>query len=404
MSILNVKDFGAYGDGVHLDTEAIQNAINAAGDGDTILFDDGIFVTGTISLKSDIIVKITPSGEICGSRNILHYRDCGFYHNEMHKTVSLIYALDCENIVIEGGGRIQLSGDAFANFDSFMPKGIEPETFTKEHEEQTVVGMKERPTQPIFFNNCKNIIFKNIRIMNSPCWTVVFSNSEKILIDHIYVDNHPRIPNNDGIHCTASKDITVVDSIFLCGDDCFAGTCITNPDRVCENIMIKDCLMSSRSAAIRFGHLSGKVQNIVVENVKILPSNRAIAIFASDGGYVKNVEISNVTAQTNTKSGYWWGKGEGFVICAANSNGKISDVTISDCSFEQENASVIAGKNGNVSDINIHNCVFSKRDGNANPYYDGKMDLQPNIPNLLDAPYNKGEKLYVDGAKDVTID
>ena len=403
MSIVNVKDFGAHADGVHLDTEAIQSAINSAKAGDTVLFEDGIFVTGTLELKSDIMVKIAPDAEICASRNIKDYRDCGFYHIEMKETVSLFYALGCENITFEGGGKIQLSGDAFVNFDKFLPREIDPATFTLEHEEQTVVSIKKRPTQPIFFNDCKNITFRNVRIMNSPCWTLVFSNSENVTIDSIYVDNHPRIPNNDGVHCSASKNITVKNSIFLCGDDCFAATCITNPDRVCENITISDCLMSSRSAAIRFGHLSGKVRNVTVNNVKILPSNRAIAIFAADGGYVKNIEISNVEAYTSTKSGGWWGKGEGFVICAANSTGEISDITIKNCKFTEENASLIVGENWNVSDISLYECKFKKTRGNANPYYDGKMDLQPNIPNLVEAPYRKGEVLYVDGVKNITV-
>ncbi|MGM9645570.1 MAG: glycoside hydrolase family 28 protein [Eubacteriales bacterium] len=403
MSIVNVKNFATYADGVHLDTKAIQEAINSISDGDTLLFENGIFVTGTLALRSNITIRIMPDAEICASRNIKDYRDCGFYHNEMKETVSLFYALGCENITFEGGGKIQLNGDAFAKFDVFLPSEVDPATFTLEHEEQTVVGMKKRPTQPIFFNDCKNITFRNIRIMNSPCWTLVFSNSENIMIDSIYVDNHPRIPNNDGIHCTASKNITVKDSIFLCGDDCFAATCITNPDRVCENITISNCLMSSRSAAIRFGHLSGKVRNITVDNIKILPSNRAIAIFAADDGYVKNVEISNVVAHTSTKSGGWWGKGEGFVICAANSTGEISDITIKDCKFTEENPSVIAGKDGNVHDVTVCGCRFKKAGGNANPYYDGKMDLQPNIPKLIEAPYAKSEKLYVDGAKNITV-
>ena len=95
------------GDGVTLDTKPIQNAIDSLEEGDVLTFANGIFVTGTLSLKSNITVLIEGTAEICGSRNIDHYRDCGFVHNEMGKTISLIYALDCENITIKCASQIK---------------------------------------------------------------------------------------------------------------------------------------------------------------------------------------------------------------------------------------------------------------------------------------------------------
>ena len=401
--ILNVKDFGAMGNGANLDTEAIQNAINSAKKGDTIHFSKGIYLTGTFSLKSDITLQIDPDAEISGSRNIEHYHDCGFYHNEMKQTVSLFYALDCENIKVTGGGRIQLSGDSFANFDVFCPDHLDIETMTKEHIEQTVVAMGKRLTQPIFFNNCKNIEFSNVKVFNSPCWTLVFSNCDGVKIDNIYVDNHRRIPNNDGVHCSASQNISVTNSTFLCGDDCFAGTCITNWDGVCKNILIENCLMYSRSAAIRFGHLSSKVENAVVRNIKVLPSNRAISIFSGDDGVVKNITLENIEATTYTHSGYWWGKGEGFVICADNSSGKIENITIKNSTFKQENASLVYAQNENVSDITIENCKFEHIEGCAHPYYKSIIDLQPNHPDLLEKPYKDYQDIYSKDVKNLKV-
>ncbi len=396
MKIVNVKDFGAKGDGCTLNTVAIQNAIDSLESGDTLLFENGTFLTGTISLKSDMVLKIDKGAEICGSRNIEHYRANGFYHNEMIDTVSLIYALDCDNIEITGGGVIQLSGDAFVDFDTYLPDYLDPDTMNKAFVEQTVIAIKKRPTQPIFFNNCKNLRIHNIKVFNSPCWTMVFSNCENILVDSVYVDNHVRIPNNDGVHFTASKNIVVKNSTFLCGDDCFAATCITNRDGVCENMEISDCLMSSRSAAIRFGHLYSHVRNVVVKNIKILPSNRGISIFSGDDGIVENVLIENVEAKTQIHAGYWWGKGEGFVICAKNAKGKIKNVKIKDCKFIEENPSIIVGDN-NVCDVTLENCSFTYEKGYTHPYYYGKMDIQPNIQALEAAPFKEGDTLYVDG-------
>lgn len=402
MAIINVRDFGAKGDGCTLDTEAIQKAIDACNKGDTLLLGGkGFFLCGTLRLKGDMTLYIEKGTELVGSRNLEHYYANEFYHNEMVKTISLIYALNCDNIEITGGGKIQMNGDAFVNFDAWCPDETPRETMIKEFEEQTVVGPETkitRPSQPIFFNNCKNVHVHDLKIFNSPCWTVTFSNCEDIVFENMYVDNHNRIANNDGVHFSASRNIVVRNCTFLCGDDCFAATCITNTNGVCENIEVYDCLMSSRSAAIRFGHLYSVVRNVKVHDIKILPSNRGISIFSGDDGLVENVHIYNIESETRIHAGGWWGKGEGFVICSSNTTGKIKDVLIENCKFIEENPSLISG----AENITLKNCTLEYKKGNTHPYYYGKMDLQPNHPSLLDAPFEIGDTLYVEECNSLT--
>lgn len=227
---------------------------------------------------------------------------------------------------------------------------IDKKTVNKQIVEQCVVGRKERPTQPIFFNNCKNIKFDNIYILNSPCWTVMFSNCDGIEVESVYIDNHPRILNNDGLHFTASKNITVKDSTFLCADDCIACTCITNTEGICENIEICDCFMQTRSAAIRFGHLYSKVRNANVRNIKVSASNRAVCVFAGNGGFVENICVDGIDSMSRIYSGNWWGKGEGFVPVL----------------------------------------------GNAHPYYSNKLDLAPNLRNLCNEEFiSRNSEIFV---------
>ncbi len=390
--MIDVKKFGAKGDGVSLDTNAIQTAIDSLQQGETLVFANGIYVTGTLRLKSNIRIVIEKDAELCASRNLAHYRANDFYHNEMIDTVSLLYAIDCENITIEGEGKIQLSGDAFADFCSMRQvMEIEEPLYI----EQTVVTPKERPTQPIFFHDCRNIQVRGLKIFNSPCWTLVFSDCENILVEHIYMDNHNRIPNNDGIHCSASKHIVIKNCTFLCGDDCFAATCITDWNGICEDIEISDCLMSSRSAAIRLGHLESHVRNIRIRDIKILPSNRGVAIFAENGGCVENVIIENIDAETKTYAGAWWGKGEGIVLCTENSDGIIKDVTFKNCSFVESAASVICGGRESIHNVQLQSCTFVNRPNETHLYYKHKLDLQPNVAELQDAPYALGETLYI---------
>ena len=73
MSILNVKDLGARGDGAALETEVLQRIIKEANDGDTLVFPKGYYLTGTLALRSNITIRLEKGAEIVGSRNMDHY-------------------------------------------------------------------------------------------------------------------------------------------------------------------------------------------------------------------------------------------------------------------------------------------------------------------------------------------
>jgi hypothetical protein len=54
------------------------------------------------------------------------------------------------------------------------------------------------------------------------------------------------------------------------------------------------------------------VRNVLVSNVVINNSNRGIAFMTFDGGYVRDVLISNVTIDTRRFQWFWWGDGDPF--------------------------------------------------------------------------------------------
>ena len=60
MSITDIRNYGAVGDGVTDCTRSIQNAINACVAGDVVLISEGSYLTGALFLKSGIELRITP--------------------------------------------------------------------------------------------------------------------------------------------------------------------------------------------------------------------------------------------------------------------------------------------------------------------------------------------------------
>jgi hypothetical protein len=112
---LNVQNYGAAGDGTTDDTAAIQNAINDASNGDTVLFPAGTYkVTKTLNLTPGATYQGTDGPSLVGMSG-------GFYVS--------IPAVDPVNVVIEGltfngagvvfgqgvTGNVTLQNDTFEN-------------------------------------------------------------------------------------------------------------------------------------------------------------------------------------------------------------------------------------------------------------------------------------------------
>ena len=74
---LNVTDFGAVGDGIALNTSAIQNAIDACNrqGGGTVRFPAGSYLTGTIQIKSNVTLKLEKNATLAGSTDAADYRN-----------------------------------------------------------------------------------------------------------------------------------------------------------------------------------------------------------------------------------------------------------------------------------------------------------------------------------------
>src|SRR5471032_1480330 len=75
VSSFDVKSFGATGDGHALDTVAIQKTIDAcaAASGGVVYFPTGRFLSGTLTLKSGVTLRLSPAAVLLGSTNIADY-------------------------------------------------------------------------------------------------------------------------------------------------------------------------------------------------------------------------------------------------------------------------------------------------------------------------------------------
>ncbi len=293
--VFKVEKFGAKGDGKTLNTESIQRAIDAChkAGGGVVSFSKGDYVTGTIRLKSNIMLEIKESSRILGSINLEDYPHIIEKHKSIMSeyyrfTQSLIYAEDLKNTGIMGGGEIYFRGEK-ENFPG----------------PQTTGYIKDRPVG-IRLIKCSNIVVKDIRLSYSASWMLDCIACRDMIVESVEVENHGNF-NNDALDPDGCANVIVRNCKFNTEDDtmCLKGSAMTTS----ENILIENSTFYSTCNAFKVGtDTQGDFRNILVRNVilggipsplitshKKRSSSTGITIATVDGGNVENMLLQNVT-------------------------------------------------------------------------------------------------------------
>ncbi len=386
---LNLKDYGIQ-ESV-LQTDAIQRVIDEADQKQLpLIIPAGCWVSGTLNLRSASLY-LQKGAVLKASEDLQDYPALDFVHNEMIQVTSFLYSMNAEGIRIGGEGTIDLSGDAFYDMDTpnIPDYGI---PFSPEQQAECTRKIRKRPTQPIFFLNCRDITIRDIHLQNAPCWTMSFNGCEDIRVFDVTIRNNPVLPNNDGMHFCGCRNVIVRGCNISAGDDCIALSGITDWNRPCENVTISDCILRSVSKAIVLGYMHSIVRNVTITNCVITDSQRGLCIMSSKGsGLVEHVLVSNLRIDTHVRAGNWWGNGEAIELMGLehynvnylNSDisrdfpANIRDIQMMNICCTSENVIALIGDD-NIEDIRIDGLSFEKKDS-ANRYLKGNrtIDVSP---------------------------
>jgi len=260
----SVQDFGARGDGQHLETAALQAAIDrcAAEGGGTVVLPPGVYRSGTLWLRDNVELHLTAGARLQGSTDRADYQSFtapGFHHERAPEktTLTLLCATDAHHIAVTGPGEINGGGAAFYDptptAGGFYSKPAEP-----------------RPRMVLFFR-CTDVRFEDTSFIDSPCWTFWLVDCRRVNIHRLRVLGDQKMINNDGIDLDACRDVTVSDCFIQTGDDCLILRAI--PDMIdtpaiCENVTVTNCTLNSRCQGIRVGCPSDHlIRNCTFANV-----------------------------------------------------------------------------------------------------------------------------------------
>ena len=295
--VYDITDYGAVSDTTRLSTAAVQKAIdscNAAGGG-TVSVPAGNYKIGSIVLRSNVTLNLENGATLYGSTDIADYQPMATDYVSLRTnvpTIQLIYADNASNVAITGLGTIDGRGKAFPKL-TWNDEGI-----TRPHLLRLI--------------RCSDVTVSGVTLKNSGCWMQHYLACDRVKIHGITVINRNNY-NNDALDLDGCHNVTVSDMIADSDDDGI--TLKSTSPRLCEDITISNCVVSSHCNAIKLGtETNGGFRNIIVRGVVVKPSadqssryfglptgHSAISLEIVDGGSMSNVDIADITI-TGTES------------------------------------------------------------------------------------------------------
>lgn len=351
--IYDVTAAGAVGDGKTDDAKVIQSVIDRCseeGGGRVLLPRNHVFMAGPLELKSNVELYLEATATLKANPDENIYHLSAFGKNEGEGMLWL-YANDAENISITGKGTIHGNGIAFMGAeleDSYELKPLADQAFDP------------RP-HVLTLTNVRNLMIRDVTIKEGAYWTVHLIGCNEAVIEGINLLNNLKIRNGDGIDLDHSKNVRISNCHITSGDDCI---CLKNRREFekygsCHDITVTNCVMSSRSCAIKIGSENmDSIYNVVFDNCIITGSNRGLGIQNRDEGTVTDVVFSNIQLDCRLWSDVWWGKAEPIYVTSyprANGNHKDANWRFPKGQIE--------GKCGEVSRIYFNNITATSENG-----------------------------------------
>ncbi len=315
---LDVRDFGAKGDGVSDDTHFIQAAIMSCPKKGRVLIPKGVYRVTNLFLKSGLRLEMAEGAVLSADTDrkrfpvlpglIESYDEKEEYNlgtwegNPLDCFAAVITGINVENVEIYGRGVI----DGNASQENWW------------HDPKTRQGAF-RPRM-IFLNSCGHVVIQGIQVQNSPSWNLhpYFSHDLRFL--DMTITNPKDSPNTDGLDPESCRAVEIAGVRFAVGDDCVAvksgkiymGSKYKVPS---EDILIRQCRMRDGHGSVTLGsEMAGGIRNLTVRDCLFLHTDRGLRIKTRrgrgkdaviDGIIFENIRMDHVMTPFVVNSFYY---------------------------------------------------------------------------------------------------
>jgi polygalacturonase len=334
-----ITDFGAIGDGQTKNTQAFAKAIKACADagGGIVLVPAGLWLTGSIELKSNLNLHLEQGAVVLFSPNFEDYPlvKRTWEGSEAVRCTPPLFGENLKNIAITGSGIFDGSGQAWRPVKKIKLTEIQwgkligsggvvdskEEVWYPSAEAmngpKTVEELNKRGNakiedyaaarqylRPVLVGlvECKNVLLDGPTFQNSPGWNIHPLMCENMIIRNLNVLNPWFAQNGDGLDLESCRNVIITNCRFDVGDD---GICMKSGKneygrqrgRATEDVAISDCIVYHAHGGFTVGsEMSGGVRNVYVRNCDFLGTDVGIRFKSTRGrgGTVENIFIQGI--------------------------------------------------------------------------------------------------------------
>ena len=284
---LNVRDFGAAGDGRTKNTRAIQEAIDrcAVLGGGEVFVPSGTCLTGAVALRSHTLLRLDKDAVLQGSPDMNDYpvTQVRWEGKWIEGHIALIYAIDAANVGVAGAGHI--AGDPALGG---RPTAEDP----------------LRHPALIEFIRCANIRLQDFSTSYQHMWSIHPADCVDVLIRGLTIRSTGG--NGDGIDIDSCRRVWIDGCDISTGDDCISlksgrgeeGYTLHRPT---EDVRIAHCTFAdSIFACIGIGsETSGGIRNVRIEHCRFTHA-RTFAIYIKSrpgrGAFIQDISATDLDA------------------------------------------------------------------------------------------------------------
>lgn len=299
----NILEYGAKPGKKKVNTEAIQRAISdvSRNGGGRVVVPAGTFLTGKLELLSEVTLYLDSGAILLGSKSLSDYEGGESGAQEKH----LIYSQNAEGVGIAGPGRIDGQGASFWEPSDAPPKPADQQ-WAAVASHKLKPKKSGHPSPMIFFRECRRVRVQDLRIENSPGWTLHAFNCDDVDIQGISIKNPVDGPNTDGIDLTGCQGVRISNCTVQTGDDAI---CLksSNPyghePRLVRNVSVSHCTLTTCCNGFKIGTESaGGFENITFSDSEVFSGDvpyperviSGVALEVVDGGWIDGVEVSRI--------------------------------------------------------------------------------------------------------------
>ena len=264
------------------DFQAAIDAVAAAGGG-TVRVPAGEYVTGGVWLKSGVTLELSEGARLVSNGDLATYAN----------RRAMVYAENAEDVALVGRGEVCGSGEKFLARDN----------------------APDRPFD-VLFRTCRDFRIEGVRLTDSAAWTCSLRACVRGVVRGVRIFSHANL-NNDGLDIEASN--LLVEDCDIDADDDALVFKSSDPQRVCQNVLVRNCRFASNCNAIKFGTESyGTWRDVTIEDCEVRPCSvsrwrawhekqipggvpdvpqglAGLAFEVVDGGVLENVTVRDIT-------------------------------------------------------------------------------------------------------------